>query len=67
MDESTLWGSIGVLIAIVGVAIMATDHEFVAALSEGGFATPIVWYGVAVTAAAVLAAVVILPSIALGN
>ena len=67
MDESTLWGSIGVLIAIVGVGIIATDHEFVEALNQVGFASPLVWYGVAVGAAALLAAVVILPSIALGR
>ena len=67
MDESTLWGSIGVLIALAGVGIIATDHEFVEALNQGGFAAPIVWYGVAVVVAAILATVVILPSIALGN
>lgn len=67
MDESTLWGSLGVLIAIAGVGIIVTDHEFVEALNQGGFATPIVWYGIAVAAAALLTAVVILPSIALGR
>ncbi len=67
MDESTLWGSLGVLIAIAGAAIMAQDHEFVEALSHGGFASPIVWYGVAVGVAALVTAVVIVPSMALGN
>ena len=67
MDESTLWGSMGVLIAIVGVGIIATDHEFVEALNQGGFAAPFVWYGVAVIAATLLTAAVILPSIAFEN
>ena len=67
MDESTLWGSIGVLLAFVGVGILLTDHAFVQGIVQGGYTLPIVWYGVAVAAAALLAAVVILPSIAFGS
>ena len=67
MDESTLWGSVGVLLALGGVGIMAVDEEFTHALTTGGFAEPVVWYGVSVAVAAAVATVIIVPSLVLGE
>ena len=67
MDDSTLWGSVGVLLALVGVGIMAIDAEFTHALSTGGFEEPVVWYGVAVAAAAFVTFVIIVPSLVTGE
>jgi hypothetical protein len=64
MDESRVWGSIGVLLAVAGLAVIALDHEFLTALSEGHVGEPIVFYVVGVALAVLVTVVIIAPSMA---
>jgi hypothetical protein len=62
MDESVIWGGIGLLLAIGGLGIIAPEvlHE----LQLHGAGSPVVLYGLGVAAAVALTVLVILPSIA---
>jgi hypothetical protein len=62
MDESRLWGGIGILIALGGIAVMALDQEFVEDLMTGSFSEPIVFYGIGVILAALFTVLIIGPS-----
>jgi drug/metabolite transporter (DMT)-like permease len=62
MEESRIWGTIGVVLALAGLVVIALDHEFLTALSEGHIGEPIVFYVVGVAAAAVVTLLVIGPS-----
>jgi hypothetical protein len=62
MDESRLWGTLGILLALAGLVVIALDHEFLAALSEGHLGDPIVLYVVGVAVAAVVTLVLIAPN-----
>lgn len=62
MDEGRIWGGLGILLALAGVAIIALDNEFAEALSHGG-AEPIVLYGVGVALAALVTIAIIGPSV----
>lgn len=61
MDESLVWGALGVLIAVGGLAIVAPD--VMAELQHGGFGSPMVLYGIGVAAAVALTALIIVPSL----
>jgi hypothetical protein len=62
MEESRIWGSLGVLLAIAGFAVIALDAEFLTALSEGHVGEPIVFYVVGVAIATLVTVVIIAPS-----
>ena len=62
MDEARLWGGLGILLALVGLAVIAPD--VLGAAAESGLASPMVLYGIGVVVAAVVTVVVIGPSIA---
>ncbi|WP_224447218.1 hypothetical protein [Haloprofundus salilacus] len=64
MDESRLWGGIGILIALGGIAIVLfyPDSEFLSQLA-GGHVTELTFlYGVGVILAVLFTALVIGPS-----
>lgn len=61
MDESLIWGGLGVLLAIGGVAIFVP--EFRHAIEEGGLGNPIAIYGVLAAVAMVVTIAVVLPSL----
>jgi hypothetical protein len=67
MDESRIWGSLGVLLAVVGLAVIALDNEFLTALSEGHVGEPIVFYVVGVALAVLVTIVIIAPSMTAGR
>ena len=62
MEESRIWGTLGILLAIAGLAVIALDHEFLSALSEGHFSEPIVFYVVGVGVAVLVTIAIIAPS-----
>lgn len=66
MDESRIWGALGVLLAIVGLVAIAPEvlHAMGGEMEDGLGATMLVGYGVGVAFAALLTVVVILPNIA---
>lgn len=64
MEESRIWGSLGILLAIAGLAVIALDTEFLTALSEGHVGEPIVFYVVGVAIAVLVTVVIIAPSMA---
>ena len=64
MDESTLWGTLGILLALVGLAVMLIDAAFLSALAEGNVGEPIVLYVVGVAAAALITLAVVGPNMA---
>jgi hypothetical protein len=55
MDEARLWGALGVLLAVVGVAIIAPE-----ALGAGG---PMLYYGAGVLVAALVTVLVVVPNV----
>lgn len=61
MNESVIWGGLGVLLAIAGLGIIAP--ELLAELQHGGFGSPMVLYGIGVAAAVVLTILIVLPSV----
>jgi drug/metabolite transporter (DMT)-like permease len=63
MDESRIWGLLGILLALGGLAVIALDQAFLSALSEGHYSDPIVFYVVGVALAAVVTLVIIAPNI----
>jgi hypothetical protein len=67
MDESRLWGTVGVLLALAGVGIIAQDHHLTQALTHGSIGEPIVLYGVGVAFAAVVTALVVGSSMLFGK
>ncbi|WP_372911907.1 hypothetical protein [Salinigranum sp.] len=67
MDESRIWGSLGVLLAVAGLAVIALDNEFLTALSEGHVGEPIVFYVVGVALAVLVTIVIIAPSMTAGR
>jgi hypothetical protein len=67
MDESRIWGTLGILLALVGLVVIALDHEFLTALGEGHVGEPIVFYVVGVVAATVVTLAVIGPSMVAGE
>jgi hypothetical protein len=67
MDESRIWGTLGILVALAGLVVIALDHEFLTALGEGHVGEPIVFYVVGVAAATVVTLLVIGPSMIAGE
>jgi drug/metabolite transporter (DMT)-like permease len=67
MDESRIWGSLGVLLAVAGLVVIALDNEFLTALSEGHVGEPIVFYVVGVALAVLVTIVIIAPSMTAGR
>jgi drug/metabolite transporter (DMT)-like permease len=63
MNESRIWGSLGIALALVGLVVIALDNAFLTALSEGHFADPIVFYVVGVALAAIVTLVIIAPNL----
>lgn len=61
MNESRLWGALGILLALLGFAAIA--GEFLGALGEG-LTNPMALYGIGVLVAAVLAVLIVGPSVA---
>ncbi|SEO36873.1 hypothetical protein SAMN04487948_10293 [Halogranum amylolyticum] len=61
MNESLVWGGLGVLLAVVGLGIIAPD--LLAEFQHGGFGSPMVLYGIGVAAAAVLTILIVVPSV----
>ncbi|WP_224269610.1 hypothetical protein [Haloprofundus salinisoli] len=64
MDESRLWGGIGILIGLAGIAIVLfyPDSEFLSMLTEGHFTEFTFLYGVGVILAVLFTALIIGPS-----
>jgi hypothetical protein len=67
MEESRIWGTLGILLALVGFAVIALDSEFLAALSEGHIGDPIVLYVVGVAIAAAVTVVIIGPNMSVSE
>jgi hypothetical protein len=65
MNESLVWGGIGVLLAVGGFGIIAP--EFIHELQLHGMSSPIVLYGISVLAAAVLTVLIVVPSVISGE
>jgi hypothetical protein len=64
MEESRIWGTIGILLAVAGLAVIALDQEFLTALSEGHVGEPIVFYVVGVAVAVLVTVLIIAPNMA---
>lgn len=64
MDESRLWGGIGILLALVGVALVWHD---IVLIFEHGFQDPAALYGLGVAVAAVVTALIIGPNLVRGD
>ncbi|WP_136588735.1 hypothetical protein [Salinigranum halophilum] len=64
MEESRIWGTLGIVLAIAGLAVMALDNEFLTAITEGHVGEPIVLYVVAVAVATLVTFAIIAPSMA---
>jgi hypothetical protein len=62
MEESRIWGTLGIGLALVGLIVIALDAEFLHALGEGHVGEPIVFYVVGVLAVTVVTLLVIGPS-----
>ena len=62
MNESRIWGGLGIVLAVAGLAVIVLDQAFLAALSEGHYSEPIVFYVVGVALAAVVTLVIIAPN-----
>ena len=62
MEESRIWGTLGVLLALAGLVVIALDNEFLTALTEGHLGEPIVFYVVGVALATVVTLAVIVPN-----
>jgi hypothetical protein len=67
MEESRIWGALGILLALAGLVVIALDAEFLHALSEGHVGEPIVFYVVGVVAVTVVTLAVIGPSMLAGE
>lgn len=61
MNESVIWGGLGVLLAVVGLGIIAP--ELLTELQHGGVGSPMVLYGIGVAAAVVLTILIVVPSV----
>ncbi|QCJ47807.1 MULTISPECIES: hypothetical protein [Haloprofundus] len=64
MDESRLWGGIGILIGLAGIAIILfyPDSEFLSMLAAGQVTEFTFLYGVGVILAVLFTTVIIAPS-----
>jgi drug/metabolite transporter (DMT)-like permease len=62
MDESRIWGTLGIVLALAGLVVIALDSNFLTALSEGHFGEPIVFYVVGVAVATLVTLVIIAPN-----
>lgn len=60
MNESAVWGGLGVLLAIGGLGIIAP--EFLHELQTHGAGSPIALYGIGVIVAVVLTILIVVPS-----
>lgn len=67
MDESRIWGGIGLLLALAGAIIIFMDKEFMEALSTMDMNSLILYYGIGVCVAVVLTAIVMVPSMFTSN
>jgi len=64
MDESRLWGGLGVVLAVVGLAIFAPELAHLASGETHGFETVMLGlYSAGVVLAAVVTALVIVPNL----
>lgn len=64
MDESRLWGGIGILLALAGVALVWHD---IMLIFESGFEEPAALYGLGVAVAVVVTVLIIGPSLVGGE
>ena len=66
MDESRLWGALGVVLAVAGLVVIAPEvmHALGGGTEDGLGANLLVGYGAGVALAALLATLVIIPTIA---
>ncbi|KTG09963.1 hypothetical protein AUR64_10125 [Haloprofundus marisrubri] len=64
MDESRLWGGIGILIGLAGIAIILfyPDSEFLTMIAEGHITEFTVLYGLGVILAVLFTMLIIGPS-----
>lgn len=67
MDESRLWGGIGVGIALLGLVLLAFDPHFVEVATRLDFSSGMFLYGVGVIVAVLLTMAIILPTLFRGN
>ncbi|EJN60356.1 hypothetical protein SAMN04487950_2272 [Halogranum rubrum] len=65
MNESVVWGGIGVLLAIGGLGIIAP--EFLHELQTHGPGSPIALYGIGVVVAVLLTILIVVPSVIAGE
>lgn len=65
MNESLVWGGLGVLLAIGGLGIIIP--EFLHELQTHGIGSPFVLYGIAVVAAVALTLLIVVPSVISGE
>ncbi|MFC6724038.1 hypothetical protein ACFQE1_06545 [Halobium palmae] len=63
MDESRLWGGVGVLLAVLGFAVIAPE---LFEMLGHGLLEPTVLYGIGVAAVAVLTLLALVPSVIRG-
>lgn len=61
MDEGRIWGTLGIVLALAGVVIIALDSDLPEALSHG-LTDPLVLYAVGVVLAGVITVAVIAPN-----
>lgn len=59
-----LWGALGILVAVLGVVVIAPD--VMTGIAEHGVGSPEVLYGIGVAAAAVITLLIVLPSMIRG-
>ena len=64
MDESRLWGGIGILLGLAGIALVWND---IMLLFEHGFGEPAAIYGLGVVVAVVVTVLIIGPSLVGGE
>jgi hypothetical protein len=67
MEESRIWGALGIVLALVGLIVIALDQKFLHALGEGHVGEPIVFYVLGVVAVTVVTLVVIGPDTIAGR
>jgi len=67
MNETQLWGGLGVIVALIGAAVIVLDSEFTEALGHGGIGEPMVLYGIGVAIAALVTVLVVGPSVVSGR
>ncbi len=62
MDETRIWGGIGVLLSLAGAVIIFLDKDFMDALQTMDTNSLILYYGIGVCIAFLLTAIVMVPN-----